>query len=134
MDERKFIFRETGMLLIGQVLCCTAMNGIFALLGYWDTKVLLGSIVGGLVSVANFFVMAIVASLAADKAQAQDVKGGQTLMKASYTGRLLVMAVILFAFAKSGLCNVFALVIPLVFNNPILTIGEFFRKKGDTVQ
>ncbi len=131
MNERKFIYRETAMLLIGQVLCCAAMNGVFALLGYWDTKVLWGSIVGGLVSVANFFVLAIVASLAADKAEAQDVKGGQALIKASYTGRLLVMAVIFFAFAKSGLCNIFALVIPLVFNNPILTIGEFFRKKGD---
>ncbi len=134
MNERKFIFRETGMLLIGQVLCCAAMNGVFALLGYWDTKVLLGSIVGGLVSVANFFAMAIVASLAADKAEAQDVKGGQALMKGSYTGRLLVMFVIFFAFAKSGLCNIFALVIPLVFNNPIITIGEFFRKKGDAVK
>ncbi len=131
MNERKFIYRETGMLLAGQILCCGAMNGIFALLGYWDTTVLLGSIVGGLVSVANFFALAIVASLAADKAEAQDVKGGQALIKASYTGRLLVMAVIFFAFAKSGLCNVFALVIPLVFNNPILTVGEFFRKKGD---
>ncbi len=131
MDERKFIYRETLMLLIGQAICVAAMNGIFALLKLWDTKVLLGGIVGGLVSVANFFVMAIVASLAADKAQAQDVKGGQALMKASYTGRLLVMAVIFFAFAKSGLCNVFALVIPLVFNSPILTVGEFFRKKGD---
>ncbi len=132
MDERKFIFRETGMLLLGQVLCCAAMNGIFALLGYWDPKVLLGSIVGGLVSVANFFVMAIVASQAADKAQAQDVKGGQALMKGSYLGRIIVMFVIFFAFAKSGLCNIFALVLPLIFNNPIITIGEFFRKKGDT--
>ncbi len=133
MDERKFIYRETGMLLLGQILCCGAMNGIFFLLGHWDWTVLWGSIVGGLVSIANFFVLAIVASLAADKAQAQDVRGGQALIKASYMGRLIVMAIILFAFAKSGLCNVFALVLPLVFNNPILTIGEFFRKKGDKI-
>ncbi len=63
--------------------------------------------------------------------QAQNVKGGQALIKASYMGRILVMFVIFFAFAKSGLCNVIAMVVPLAFNNPILSIGEFFRKKGD---
>ena len=43
----------------------------------------------------------------------------------------LFMAVVLFAAAKSGYCNVFALVIPLVFVRPVLTIGEFFRKSGE---
>lgn len=131
MTGRNFIFRETGRLLLGQLLCCAAMNGVFALLGYWDLSVLLGSIVGGLLSTANFFAMAVIADLAADKAEAQDVAGGQALLKGSYLGRTVVLFVILFAFAKSGLCNVFALVIPLVFNQPIITFGEFFRKKGD---
>ena len=40
------------------------------------------------------------------------------------------MAVVLFALVKSGLCNVIAVVLPLAFNRPILTICEFFRK-GD---
>ncbi len=131
MDDRKFIYRETLRLALGQVLCVGLMFGIFALLDAWSSKVLLGGIVGAAVSVANFFFMAIFASLAADKAQAQNVKGGQALIKASYMGRILVMFVIFFAFAKSGLCNVIAMVVPLAFNNPILSIGEFFRKKGD---
>ena len=78
--------------------------------------------------------MAVAATLAADRAEQQDVEGGKKLMKASYPVRLLVLAVILFAFAKSGLCNVFALVLPLVFTRPILTITEFFRKPGDAVK
>ena len=53
-------------------------------------------------------------------------------MSLSYQLRLIVLFVILLAFAKSGLCNVFALVIPLVFVRPVLMIGEFFRKSGDS--
>ena len=39
---------------------------------------------------------------------------------------------ILFACVKSGLCNAFASVLPLVFVRPIITIAEFFRKSGES--
>ncbi len=130
MDSRKIVFQETAVILAGQVVCVGIMIAVFALLGYYDGSVLLGGIIGGLLATANFFGMAIVASLAADKAEAQDVQGGQKLMKGSYPMRLLVLAVLLIAFAKSGLCNVVALVLPLVFVRPIMMVGEFFRKKG----
>ena len=74
--------------------------------------------------------MAIVASLAADRAERQDVEGGQKLIRSSYPIRLLLLVVILFACGKSGVFNVIALVLPLLFVRPSLTIAEFFRKKG----
>ena len=80
----------------------------------------------------NFLFMAIGAMLAADKAVEQNVKGGHATIKMSYFLRLVVLAVILFAFAKSGLCNVLAMVLPLAYVRPILTILEFFRKPGDS--
>lgn len=133
MDSRKYILKQTGLVAAGQVLCCAAMCGIFALLSAFDNKVLLGSIVGGLAAIANFFFMALGAMLAADKAVAQDVKGGKATIRISMTVRLALLAVVLFAFAKSGLCNVFSLVLPLVFTRPILTIANFFSKAGDKV-
>lgn len=132
MDSRKFVLKETLFVTLGEALCVAAMMGIFALLGKFDRTVLLGGILGGLVAVGNFFFMAVSAMLAADKAQKQDVKGGQAVMNSSYPLRMIVMAVVLFAGVKSGLCNVFALVIPLVFVRPVLMIGEFFRKSGET--
>ena len=69
--------------------------------------------------------------LAADKAQAQNVKGGKATISRSYVIRLLVLFILLFAFAKSGFCNVFALVLPLFFVRIIITVAEFFRKKGE---
>lgn len=128
MDSRKFVLKETLIILLGEVICSGAMVGIFALMGMFDVSVVIGAIVGAIMSTLNFFFMAAGATLAADKAEKQDVKGGKALIQSSYTLRLVVLALVLFAFAKSGLCNVFALVIPLVFVRPIITIAEFFRK------
>ena len=130
MESRKIVYRETAVVAIGEAICCAIMVGVFALLGECDTSVLLGAFFGWALTVGNFLFMAIGTSLAADKAQAQDVKGGKAVIQSSMALRLLVLFVLLFALAKSGLCNVFALALPLAFVRPVLMLGEFFRKKG----
>ena len=129
MDMRKIVLRQTGIVALGEFVGVAAMCGIFALLGVFDLSVVWGGLVGGLVATGNFLAMAIAVNRAADKAQNQDVKGGQAVIKGSYALRLLVMALILFAFAKSGLCNVIALVVPLIFVRFTLTVTEFFRRR-----
>lgn len=131
MESRKIVFQETAVVLLGELVCAALMVGVFALLGRFDRSVVLGALAGLVLATANFFFMAVVASLAADKAQQQDVAGGQKLIRLSYPVRMLVLAVLLFACAKSGLFNLFALVLPLVFVQPIITIAEFFRKSGE---
>ena len=84
MDSRKIVYKETLMILIGEVICIAAMFGIFALLKKFDTSVLLGGLIGGVVAIGNFFAMAIGTSLAVDKAEAQDVKGGKALLQISF--------------------------------------------------
>lgn len=128
MDSRKFILKKTAIIALGQLLCVAVMIGVFALLGHYDRSVLLGGIFGGIIAIGNFFAMAVCADLAADKAEQGNVQGGQALLRASYIGRLVVAAILLFALVKSGLCHVFAAVLPLIFNRPILTLSEFFRK------
>lgn len=134
MDSRKFILQQTGIIALGQLLCVAAMCGVFALMGHFDSGVLIGGTVGAVLAIGNFFFMAIAADLAADKAVNQDVKGGKAMIRSSYSLRLVVLAVLLFAFAKSGICNLFALVLPLVFTRPILTVTQFFRKPGESNQ
>lgn len=135
MDMRKYVLRQTLVVALGEAVGVAAMIGLFALLGQLDGKVLLGGAVGGAVAIANFFVMAIGVNIAADKAEKQDVKGGQATIKGSYMLRMIGMFVVLFAFAKSGLCNVIALVVPLIFTRFTLTLQEFFRRKpGEKTQ
>lgn len=130
MDSRKYVLKQTAIIALGQVLCVGAMIGIYALLGQFDRTVLLGGIVGGALAVLNFLVMAVGAMIAADKAMAQDVKGGKATVRMSMILRLALMGVVLIAFAKSGLCNVLAMVLPLAFTRPILMFAEFFGKAG----
>ena len=132
MDFRKTVLRETGVIALGEVIGVAVMLGIFALLGRFDRAVLLGSVVGAALAILNFLFMAINASVAADKAVRQDVKGGKALMQTSYLLRLAAIFVILLACVKSGLCNPIAAVVPLLFTRPTITIAEFFRKPGET--
>jgi hypothetical protein len=101
------------------------------LLNRLDYTVVLGGIVGALVSLLNFFFMAVSLTLAADRAAQQDVKGGKGMVKSSYAIRTIVMFVVLALCAKSGHCNVIALVVPLLVVQPTLLVAEFFRKKGE---
>ena len=131
MNTRRFVLRETGMLAIGELLCVGAMVGIFAILGYYDTTVLVGAIIGCVLAVGNFFLMAVASEAAADKAMNEDVKGGKAAIKTSFQMRLLVLFVVMILLARSGVCHPIAMVVPLLLVRPVLTVVEFFRKAGE---
>lgn len=131
MDSRKIVWQETAIVALGVAVCTAAMLGVYALLQLFSMKVLLGGALGSLLSIGNFFFMAVGTSLAADRAENQDVKGGQAVIRNSMMIRYLVLFVLLFAAGKSGYFEPIALVLPLVFVRPVLTVSEFFRKSGD---
>jgi len=130
-QTKKYLWKQIGIVALGEVLGVAAMIGIFALLSKFDYTVALGGLVGGLVAFFNFFFMVVGLSAAADRAQNQDAKGGKSLVRGSYMIRLAVMFIVLFACAKSGYFNVIALVVPLLFVRPALMVAEFFGKKGE---
>lgn len=130
-ESRKEVLKQTGLIAIGQVIGTGIMYGVFALLQKLDMTVVLGGIVGSLLAIGNFFFMALIATLAADRAEKQDVAGGQKLVKASYPLRLLVMAGVLVLCAlKREWFNVLALALPLAFVHITAMITGFFKKKG----
>lgn len=131
MESRKLVFSQTLLVLAGEIFLSAVMVGIFALAGHFDRSVLLGAVVGALLAAANFFLMALSADCAADKAEKQNVKGGQALIQLSYIGRLIGLFLVLVLCALTKIFNLFALVIPLVFTRPILTVSEFLKKKGE---
>ena len=130
MDSRNIVFKETSIILIGELIFLPLMLLIFFLAGHFDRTVVYGGIAGTVLAVANFFAMALSTSVAADKATQQDVKGGQATMQTSFFLRQLLLFGALILCAKSGIMNLLALVIPVLFVRPIITIAEFFRRKG----
>lgn len=129
-ESRKIVLKQTAKIAIGEAVCVALMIGVYALLQKLSLPVVLGGLVGAVLAVGNFFFMALVATLAADKAQAQDVEGGQKLMKGSYPIRLFVLAGALVLCALSGWFDILALALPLLFVRPIIMFLEFFTKKG----
>ncbi len=129
-DAGRFILKETGVVLAGEAVCIALMLGVFALLGRLDRPVWVGAAVGLILAAGNFFMMAVSAGSASERAAAQDVKGGKQLMRSSYMLRMGAIAVILFVLVKAGVCNVITAILPLLFVRWILTVAEVFRKKG----
>ena len=133
-QSRKDVLKQTGIIAIGQAVGTAIMIGVFLLLLKFNMAVVWGALVGNILAIGNFFFMAVITTLAADKAKNQDVEGGQKLMKASYPIRLLVLAglLVLCAWAgkKNGWFDLLALVLPLAFVHLTAMVIGFFRKKG----
>lgn len=130
MNNRKYILSQTLTVLIGEVALSALMVGVFAILGYFDISVVLGAAAGAVIATLNHLILMLGVLAASAKAEKQDVKGGQALVQMSYMGRLVGLFLILVLCAKSGVFNLIALALPLAFPRPILTIAEFFNKKG----
>ena len=131
MDSHKIVYRETALVAAGEVILTAVMVGVFAALGYFRINVLLGGLVGCLVMILNYFFMAVIASLAADRAARGEVEQAKKMIRSSSSIRLVCMGVALFVAIKLG-ANVVALLLPMLFPRPVLLLAEFFRKKGDT--
>lgn len=129
MDNRKEIFRQTGEIALGVALCTGLMLVIYYGIGKFSMKVLWGAVAGFALGILNFLIMAVMACRAADKAQEQDVNAGKVLMQSSYFARLVVLFAVLVVLVKTGWCDPLAMVIPLVFVRPVITVMELMIKK-----
>lgn len=130
MDNRKYVVSQALTVLIGELLLSALMVGVFAILGHFDKSVVYGAAAGAVITTLNHLVLVLSVMAASEKAEKQDVKGGQMLIQMSYFGRTIGLFLILVLCAKSGIFNLIALVIPLVFTRPILTITDKYNKKG----
>ena len=125
----KTVLKETGTVLIGELVCVALMLGVYALIGKISRPVIIGALVGLALATGNFFMMAVSATNASERAVQQDVKAGRQMIRSSYMIRMAVIAVILFVLVKAGVCNAVTAILPLVFVRWILTVAELFRKK-----
>ena len=132
-ESRKEVLKETAVIGLGELVCLGVMFGIYALIGQFTLRVLYSGLVGAVLTWLNYFSLAVIVTLAADRAERQDVTGGKKLVTASYPIRYILLGVILFLCGKSGYFDVLPLVLPLLFVRPVMMLAEFFRKKeGET--
>ena len=128
-QSKQQVYRELKFFALGELLILALVCAGFALVGRWSGKVAAGAAVGAGLAVSNYVLMALAVFRAADKAEQGDPHAGQRTMTASMMGRYLLMIAVLVIGAKSGLCDVVAMVIPLALSRVILFAAEFFRRK-----
>ena len=60
--------KETGYIAVWVILLSLIMEAVFLLLRKWDLSVLFGNIGGAAVAIGNFFLMALIATRAMNRA------------------------------------------------------------------
>ena len=134
MTQVKTALRTTAPIALGVTILTGLTLLVYALVGYFRLPVLWGAIAGTVLATGNFFLMALSAGTAADKAQNQDVKGGQAVMQLSYIFRLVILFVLLAVGVKFLGFDPLASVLPVVFVRPVITVYALFLKKGEKTQ
>ncbi len=131
LTDRQRTIRELLRFSAGELICFGLICGGFALAGRLDGSVLVGAGVGVVLAVLNYALMAVGVYAAAAKAESGNAKGAQGVITLSMFARYALLIVALVLFAKSGLCNLLAMVIPLIMARILVFLGEFFRKKEE---
>lgn len=129
MDGAKFVKRESIQIAIGEMLLVGVMFIVFWVLGRFDWTVLVGGLAGGGLTILNFYIMALNAVSASDKAVKNDVNGGKTLMRLSYTARYAVIFIVLCVLAITKIGHPVACALPLVFIQPVIIVKNLLMKK-----
>lgn len=120
--------KETGYIAVWVAVLSLVMEAVFLLIRKWDLSVLFGNIGGAAAATGNFFLMAVLAVGAMNRAlEKGKPEEAAARVKATATFRLLGclgLCVILIAVFKT---NVYATLIPLLFPR----IGIAFRPAID---
>lgn len=127
INEDNAVAKTTLKIAIGQALCILIMFGIFAICRRFTYKVLLGGVLGGIVTILNFFFMGLSIDGAADR-YGESEKNIKASVQLSFIARLLVMLVCLGLALKSRWFDPIALLVPLCLVRPILLVCEFFTR------
>ena len=129
MFHNKDVIRQIGMVAICELACVALMLAVYALLGRFDTKVLIGGLLGGGLAIANFLLLSMAVARAADQAMESGEAAKATLsIRSSAAFRLLAIAASLFLAFRAELCEPIAALLPLIFLQLCINLVGFFRK------
>jgi hypothetical protein len=127
--------KETGYIAVWVVLLSLVMEAVFLLIRKWDLSVLFGNAGGAAAAVGNFFLMALIATRAVDRA----VKNGKpeeaaARVKATTMIRLLGCVLLCVIFIAVFKTNVYATLIPMLFPQVGVMFWSRLNKNRETEQ
>lgn len=103
------ILKETGHVAIGVLIGDLIMLAVFFFLKKLDLTVILGTLLGTLAAVGNFFVMGLTVQKALD-----DAERTKFIVQRSYTLRMLALVAVMILGFAAPCFHVVAVVLPLL--------------------
>lgn len=129
MRKHQDILRQSGQLAVAVALCIAAMLAVYALAGYYTTKVLVGALIGFVLAMGNFLALCITVSNALDRAaNGGSPQKAQLEIQTSSVVRPVVLVIFYILIFRAKLCDPVAAILPLLFAQVSLKLIEFFRK------
>lgn len=145
--NNKLPWFEIGLIAAGELLVSLLIVAVFLIIRKFAWSVVFGATLGSAVVLLNFIWLSVSVNRAVDKALENRPEGElddeavekftlentaavQNAAKLSYIIRTLsTLATLVLAFLLGDVFNVIATVIPLVMLQPILTVGEFIKRR-----
>lgn len=125
MKVDRVVLKETRYLSIAVALCSIVMQIIFLVLGKYDYTVFLGSLLGGVAAILNFFCM----GLAVQKATAmEEPAAAKKRMQASYNMRYLALGAVVVVAAVTPYFHWVPVVLSLAFPRLWFLVMPLIRK------
>ena len=125
------VLRETVYVAAGTVILSIVLNAVYLIIGKWNLTVLLGNILGAIIAVLNFFLMALTVQSSIGK----DEKAIKTRVQFSLLFRLLFMfGVAVIAHFLPKVFDLIPLLITYFFPRIVIMCRGFIKLPGDEIQ
>ncbi len=129
MQKHRDVFAQASRLAVAVALCIAAMLAVYALAGHFTNSVLLGAMIGFVLSMGNFLSLSITVSNALDRAaNGGSPQKAQQEIQTSSVVRPVVLVIIYILIFRAKLCDPLAAILPLLFAQVCLKLIDFFRK------
>ncbi len=119
--------KETAYVAAWVTAGCMLTQGVCLVAGWWSLSVLLGSLLGGITAVGNFFLMCRMVQ----KAVTQTEKQAKNTVKLSQGLRLMMQGLILVLAAVVPVFNIWTAAIPLLIPRIAISLREWRHAKSN---
>jgi uncharacterized membrane protein len=121
----KTVKKESLYVALWVLVLSVIMQSVFLVIGKWDYTVLLGNIYSYVLSVANFFFMA----LGVQRAMEKDPDDAKKSMRASSSGRMLGLFIVAVIGVVLDCFHTVAVLVPMLFPRIAIAIRPLWDKK-----
>lgn len=133
MKPQEAVVKETRHIALGTGAMCVVMLIVYCAIRRFSLAVALGTLVGFVLAVGNFFLMGMTVQKIAETLEPdnkEDMARAKLKMRSSYMSRMLLIGVVIFAATRIDLIDWVPVAIPLLFPRITIAIMGILKKRA----